>query len=145
MATGLTRWRPFADLEDVRGRIDRMFGEMANVGERQWNLALDVVDRDDKYVVRADLPGLKPEEVKIEVEDDVLTISAEHEESEEQKKDDYVRRERRYGAFSRSMNLPKGVTADQIEATTKDGVVEVSIPKPKEEERKAVSITPKAE
>jgi HSP20 family protein len=145
MATGLTRWRPFADLEDVRGRIDRMFGEMANVGERQWNLALDVVDRDDKYVVRADLPGLKPEEVKIDVEDDLLTISAEHEESEEEKKDDYVRRERRYGAFSRSMNLPKGVTADQIEATTKDGVVEVSIPKPKEEERKAVSITPKAE
>ena len=145
MATGLTRWRPFADLEDVRGRIDRMFGEMANVGERQWNLALDVVDRDDRYVVRADLPGLKPQEVKIDVEDDVLTISAEHEESEEEKKDDYVRRERRYGAFSRSMNLPKGVTADQIEATTKDGVVEVSIPKPKEEERKAVSITPKAE
>ena len=145
MATGLTRWRPFADLEDVRGRIDRMFGEMANVGERQWNLALDVVDRDDRYVVRADLPGLKPEEVKIEVEDDVLTISAEHEESEEEEKDDYVRRERRYGAFSRSMNLPKGVTADQIEATTKDGVVEVSIPKPKEEERKAVSMTPKAE
>ena len=145
MATGLTRWRPFADLEDVRSRIDRVFGDMANGGERQWNLALDVVDRDDKYVVRADLPGLKPEEVKIEVEDDVLTISAEHEESEEEKKDDYVRRERRYGAFSRSMSLPKGVTADQIEATAKDGVVEVSIPKPKEEERKAVSITPKAE
>jgi HSP20 family protein len=145
MATGLTRWRPFADLEDVRERMDRMFGEMANVGERRWNLALDVVDRDDKFVVRADLPGLKPEEVKIEVEDDVLTISAEHEESEDEEKDDYVRRERRYGAFSRSMHLPKGVTADQIEATTKDGVVEVSIPRPKAEERKAVSITPKAE
>jgi HSP20 family protein len=146
MATGLMRWRPFAELEDVRSRIDRMFGEMASGGgEQRWNLSLDVVERDDAYVVRADVPGLKPDEVKIEVEDDVLTISAEHEESEEEKKDNYVRRERRYGAFSRSLNVPKGVTADQIEATSKDGVVEISIPKPKEQERKAVSISPKSE
>jgi HSP20 family protein len=144
MATGLTQWRPFADLEDVRSRIDRMFGEMAAGGE-QWKLALDVVERGDAYVVRADIPGLKAEEVKIDVEDDVLTISAEHEESEEEKKDNYVRRERRYGSFERSLNLPKGVTVDQIEATSKDGVVEISIPKPKQEERKAVSITPKPE
>ena len=143
MATGLTRWRPFGELEDVRTRIDRMFGELAG-GER-WNLALDVVERDDAYVVRADLPGLKPEEVKIDVEDDVLTISAEHEESDEEKQDNYVRRERRYGSFSRSLTLPRGVTADQIEATSKDGVVEVSIPKPKEQERKSVSINPKAD
>jgi HSP20 family protein len=145
MATGLTRWHPLPELDDVRSRIDRMFGEMAGGGERGWNLALDVVERDDAYVVRADLPGLKPEEVKIDVEDDVLTISAEHEESDEEKKDDYVRRERRYGSFSRSLNLPKGVTADQIEATSKDGVVEISIPKPKQQARKAVSITPKPE
>ncbi len=144
MATGLTRWHPFGDLEDVRTRIDRMFGEMAGGGD-QWNLALDVVERDDAYVVRADIPGLKPDEVKIDVEDDVLTISAEHEESEEEKKDNYVRRERRYGSFSRSLSLPKGVTVDQIEATSKDGVVEISIPKPKQEERKAVSIAPKPE
>jgi len=143
MATGLTRWRPFAELEDVRGRIDRMFAEMGGE-ERKWNLALDVVERDDAYVLRADIPGLKPEEVKIEIEDDVLNISAEHEESEEEKKDNYVRRERRYGSFSRSIALPKGVTVDQVEATTKDGVVEISIPKAKEEERKAVEITPKA-
>jgi HSP20 family protein len=143
MATGLTRWRPFVELEDVRSRIDRMFGEMATGGER-WKLALDVVERDDAYVVRADVPGLKPEEVKIDVEDNLLTISGEHEESEEEKSDNYVRRERRYGSFSRSLNLPKGVTADQIEATSKDGVVEISIPKPKQEEPKAVSITPKS-
>jgi HSP20 family protein len=143
MATGLTRSRPFAELEDVRSRIDRMFGEMASGGgEQRRHLSLDVVERDDAYVVRADVPGLKPDEVKIEVEVEVLTISADHEESEEEKKDNYVRRERRYGAFSRSLNLPKGVTADQIEATSKDGVVEISIPKPKEQERKAVSITP---
>lgn len=81
------------------------------------------------------------DEVKIKVDDDVLTISAEHEESEDEKKDNYVRRERRYGAFSRSIDLPKGVTADQVEASSKDGVVEISIPKPKQEEFKAVETT----
>jgi HSP20 family protein len=143
MATGLTRWRPFAELEDLRGRIDRMFSEMENGEVRKWNMDLDVIERDDQYVLRADVPGIKPDEVKIEVEDDLLTVSAEHEESEEERKDNYVRRERRYGSFSRSVALPKGVTADQVEATCKDGVVEVSIPKPKEGERKAVTITPK--
>lgn len=143
MATGLTRWRPFADLEDVRSRIDRMFAEMENGGTQKWNLALDVIERDDEFVLRADVPGIEPDEVKIEVEDNVLTISAEHEEREEEEKQNYVRRERRYGAFSRSVTLPKGVTADQVEATCRDGVVEVSFPKPTKEERKSVTITPK--
>lgn len=143
MATGLTRWRPFAELEDLRGRIDRMFTDMENGEARRWNLALDVIERDDKYVLRANIPGIKPDEVKIEVEDDVLTVSGEHEESEEERKGNYVRRERRYGSFSRSVTLPKGVTADEVEARIQDGVVEVSIPKPQKEERKAVTITPK--
>ena len=143
MATGLTRWRPFAELEDLRCRIDRMFTDMENGEARRWNLALDVIERDDKYVLRANIPGIKPDEVKIEVEDDVLTVSGEHEESEEERKANYVRRERRYGSFSRSVTLPKGVTADEVEARIQDGVVEVSIPKPQKEERKAVTITPK--
>jgi HSP20 family protein len=143
MATGLTRWRPFAELEDLRGRIDRVFSEMENGEARKWNMALDVIEREDEYVLRADVPGIKPDEVKIEVEDDRLTVSAEHEETDEEKKDNYVRRERHYGSFSRSIRLPQGVTADQVEATCKDGIVEVSIPKPKEAERKAVTIRPK--
>jgi len=143
MATGLTRWRPFAELEDLRGRMDRMYTDIENGEARRWNLALDVIERDDKYVLRANIPGIKPDEVKIEVEDDVLTVSGEHEESEEERKGNYVRRERRYGSFSRSVTLPKGVTADEVEARIQDGVVEVSIPKPQKEERKAVTITPK--
>lgn len=142
MATGLTRWRPFAELEDLRGRIDRMFSEMENGEARKWRMALDVVERDDRYVLRADVPGIKSDEVEIEVEGDVLTVSAEHEESEEEKKDNFLRRERRYGSFARSVTLPKGVTAEQVEATVKDGVVEVSFPKPGKQERKAVTITP---
>lgn len=143
MATGLTRWRPFAELEDLRDHIERMFSEMENGETRKRRIALDVIERDDRYVLRADVPGIKPDDVKIELEDGVLSVSAEHEESEEEKKDNYLRRERRYGSFSRSVTLPKGVTADQVEATCKDGVVEVSFPKPVKEERKAVTITPK--
>ena len=144
MATTMTRWRPFAELEDMRRRMERMFEEMGDGKGRSWTLAIDLVERDDKYVLRADVPGVKPEDVKIEVDDDVLTVSAEHEESEEEKKGTYVRRERRYGSFSRSITLPKGVGPDDIEATCKDGVLEVSFPKPKEEERKPITITPKA-
>ena len=73
----------------------------------------------------------------------MLTVSAEHEESEQEKNDNYLRRERRYGSASRSITLPKGVTPDQVQSTCKDGVVEVSVPKPKTDERQAITITPK--
>lgn len=142
MAAGLTPWRPFAELESLRGRIDRMLADMESDEPRRWALGIDVIERDDKYVIRADVPGMKPDEVKVEVEDNVLTVSGEHQESEEEKEGRFVRRERRYGSFSRSIALPKGVTADQVEATQHDGVIEVSFPKPQKEERKAVTITP---
>jgi HSP20 family protein len=77
-----------------------MFDELRDGRERTWTPAIDVVRDDGHLVVRADLPGIKPEEVKIEVEDDILTISGEHEERTEGKDDGYVRRERRYGSFS---------------------------------------------
>jgi HSP20 family protein len=144
MATGLTQWRPFAEIEDLRRRIDRIFEDIGNGKGREWSLAIDMIERDDHYVLRANVPGLKADEVKIQVEDDMLTVSAGHQESVEEKKENYVRRERHYGAFSRSVPLPKGVTADQVDATCHDGVLEVTFPKPKEEERKAVTITPKA-
>lgn len=144
MATTMTRWRPLAELEDMRRRMERMLEELGDGRSRTWTLAIDLVERDDRYVLRADVPGIKPEDVRIEVDDDVLTVSAEHEESEEERQDSYVRRERRHGSFTRSITLPKGVGADDIEATCKDGVLEVSFPKPTDEERKPITITPKA-
>jgi HSP20 family protein len=144
MATGLTRWHPFPEREDLHGRSDRMPVEMESGERRRWSLAVDIIERDDNYLLRADVPGIEADEITIEVENDVLTVSAEHEESEEEEKDHYLRRERRYGSASRSITLPKGVTPDQVEATCKDGVVEVSVPKPKTEERNPITITPKA-
>jgi HSP20 family protein len=140
----LTRWDPFAELGELRSRFDRMFDEWLDGRERAWTPAVDVVRDDDHLVVRADLPGIKPEEVKIEVEDDILTISGEHEERKEEKDSDYVRRERRYGSFSRSMALPGGVDAKEITASTRDGVVEVTVPLPKEAIKEPVRITPTA-
>jgi HSP20 family protein len=140
----LARWRPFHELEELWQRLDRALDETRGGGGDGWTLAIDLQEQDDKYVLRADVPGMKAEDVQIEVEDDVLTVTGKHEETEEEKKGDFVRRERRYGSFSRSMTLPKGVSSDQIEASCKDGVLEVMIPRPKEAERQKVTISPKA-
>jgi len=137
MAGGLTRWEPFAELGELRSRMDRMFGE---IGESRWMPPIDVVRDNGNIVVRADVPGIKPEEVKVEVEDDILTVSGEHDETKEEKDRDYLRRERRYGSFSRSLALPTGVEVKDIKATTHDGVVEVTIPLPKQPEKKKIEV-----
>jgi HSP20 family protein len=141
MAGSLTRWDPFTEFGELRSRFDRMFEDWQDGRERAWSPAIDVVREDGHLVVHADLPGVKPEEVKIEVEDDILTVSGEHQESTEQKGKHYVRRERRYGSFRRSMPLPAGVDPKKIEAKTHDGVVEVTIPLPEATKKETVAIT----
>lgn len=144
MAGTLTRWDPFGELGELRSRFDRLFGDIADGQERSWTPAIDVERDDANLVVRADVPGITPDEVKIEVEDDILTVSGGHEERTEHKDKHYVRRERRYGSFMRSMTLPAGVDPKTIKAHTKDGVVEVTIPLPTEAKKEKVTITPTA-
>lgn len=145
MANELAEWRPFSDFAELRHRLDQAFRDLSEGAQHGgWSPSVDLVKKDDHLVLRADLPGIKPDEVKIEVEDDVLTVSGEHREEKEEKKEDYLRRERRYGSFARSMILPKGVSADDIEASCEDGVLEVTIPAPKGEEKQKVEIKPKA-
>jgi HSP20 family protein len=144
MPGGLTRWEPFAELGELRSRFDRMFDQLADGSQRTWAPAVDVERDNGNLVVRADVPGIKPEEVKIEIEDDILTVSGAHEERKEQKDKHFLRRERRYGSFSRSMALPPGVEARKIKAKTHDGVVEVTIPLPKEAKKEKIEITPTA-
>jgi HSP20 family protein len=112
--------------------------------ERGWMPAIDVERNNGNLVVRTDVPGIKADEVKIEIEDDILTVSGEHEERSREKDKHFLRRERRYGSFSRSLALPVGVDAKKIKATTRDGVVEVTIPLPQEPEKKKVEIKPTA-
>ncbi len=140
----LTRWEPFAELGELRSRFDRMFDELTDGRGRDWTLAIDVERDNGNLVVRADIPGIKPEEVKIEIEDDVLTVSGTHEERKEEKGKHFLRRERRYGSFSRSLALPAGVEPKKIKAKTHDGVVEVTIPLPQEIKKEPVKITPTA-
>jgi HSP20 family protein len=143
MARGLTRWDPFAEITQLRSRFDRLFDELGGQGQGAWMPAIDLVRHDDGLVVRVDLPGIKPEQVKIEVEDGVLTVSGEHQEDRSDSDDGrYVRRERRFGAFSRSVALPSRVDAQAIKAQTRDGVVEVTVPLPTGSATQKVEITP---
>jgi HSP20 family protein len=144
MAGTLTRWEPFAELGELRSHLDRTFGDFFDGHERHWTPAIDVERKNGNLVVRADVPGIKPDEVKIEVENDILTVSGEHEERKEEKDKHFLRRERRYGSFSRSLALPTGVDAKKIKASTHDGVVEVTIPMPSEPEKTKVEIKPTA-
>lgn len=147
MSTSLTTYHPFGDLGELWTRLDRVFDDLIDGGHRSHRLAVDVIEEDDRFLMRADVPGIKPEDVKIEVEGETLTVSGAHEESKEEKEEDsYVRRERRYGSFSRSMLVSPGLDASSVEATMSDGVLEISIPKPKDAEQngKTVEVKPKS-
>ncbi len=106
----------------------------------EWLPDTDVFERDAKIVVRADIPGIKLEDIEVTVEGDVLTISGKREEEKEVEEKDYYCSERSYGEFSRAIRLPEGVTADQIEARYDNGVLEVTAPRPVVAETKAVKI-----
>ena len=102
-----------------------------------WSPQVETFRRGDKLVVRADLPAVKKEDLHVEVENDVLTVSGERREEREENEDGFYRSERSYGHFRRSIPLPEGVNADQVEASFKDGVLEVTLPAPKQVQRQA--------
>lgn len=106
-------------------------------GLRAWAPQLETFRRGDKLVVRADLPGLRKEDVNVEVDNGMLTISGQRSEEQVDDRDDYYRSERSYGEFYRALPLPENVTGESCEATFKDGVLEVTLPLPKQQERKA--------
>jgi HSP20 family protein len=102
-----------------------------------WTPQVETFRRGDKLVVRADLPGLRKEDVNVEVDDGTVTISGERREEHEEDREGYYRSERSYGRFLRAIPLPEGVNAEQCEASFKDGVLEVTLNAPKEAERKS--------
>jgi len=144
MASSLTHWEPFAELAEMRSRFDRMLSELGEGHDRSWTPAIDVVRDNGNLVVRADVPGVRPDEIEISVTNDTLVVEGKHEETMEVDEAGFVRRERRYGAFSRSIALPKGVDPGKIEATTKNGVLELKVPLPKEADKEPVKIVPGA-
>jgi len=143
----LVRWEPVRELNTIQGEINRLFNSFfdtpVSAGEagRRWLPAMDLVEADDHYVLRADLPGLSEDDVKIEVEDNVLTVSGERKAEHEQRGEGYHRLERSYGAFSRALTLPEGVDPAAVQASFDRGVLEVHIPKPEERKPRRVSIS----
>jgi HSP20 family protein len=102
-----------------------------------WLPEVETFRRGDKLVVRADLPGLKKDDVKAEIDNGMLTISGHRSSEREENRDEFYRSERSYGSFYRAIPLPEGVESDNCEATFKDGVLEITLPAPKIEERRA--------
>jgi HSP20 family protein len=144
----LVRWEPVRELNTIQGEINRLFNSFfdtpvgASEGAgRRWLPAMDLVEADDHYLLRADLPGVSEDDVKIEVENDVLTVSGERKAEHEQQGEGYHRLERAYGLFSRSMTLPDGVDPEAVEAKFERGVLEVRIPKPEQRKPRRVSIS----
>ena len=116
-------------------------GNGGNAGVRRWIPAMDVVETEDHFVLRADLPGLSENDVNIELEDNVLTVSGERKAEHEQRGEGYYRVERAFGSFSRSLTLPEGVNAEAIQASFNNGVLEVRIPKPEQHKPRKVQIS----
>jgi len=135
--TLLMRPEPFTQ------EFDRLFSSLfENRGRevQRWVPAMDLVEAEDHFVLKADLPGLGEDDVAIEVQDSALTISGSREAEHEQKEQGWYRLERSYGSFSRSLTLPEGVDADKVEANFDRGVLEVRIPKPEERKPRRISI-----
>ena len=129
---------PFRGFYDVQGEVDRLFNEMVGGPSRrrgrhegqqlaQWAPSMDVLTKDGNLLIRAELPGIKLEDVDITLQNGVLTISGEHKADQEEERGGYHVRERRYGSFRRSMTLPEGTDESKIHARFEDGVLEVTV------------------
>ena len=129
---GITPWRPLRELEEWDRRFDDLWGRglwRLPVEERGWMPAVDVFEKADKFVVKAELPGIKEEDIHVSVVRDTLSIRGEKKTETEVKEEDYYRSERSYGSFYRSIPIPSNVNADKISASFEDGVLEVALPK----------------
>ena len=144
----IVRWEPLRELSSLQTDMNRLFNAMFDApargggnGElRRWTPAMDLAETDDAFVLRADLPGVSHEDVNIELEDTVLTVSGERKADHETKGEGFYRVERSFGGFSRSLTLPKGVDPEKIAASFTDGVLEVRIPKPEQRKPRRIAI-----
>ncbi len=142
----IVRWEPFRDFMTLREAMDRLFEESFVRPRREWlapaegTLALDMYETEDSVVVKSAVPGIKPDDIDITISGNILSISGATKVEEEVKEDDYIRRERRYGSFSRSVTLPEALEPDKAEASFEDGILTLNIPKAPEAKPKVIKI-----
>jgi HSP20 family protein len=139
----LIRWDPYRDLLTMRELMDRVFDRsLPNVTSGAWdmNLALDVIENSDEFVVKASIPGINPDDLEITYNDRTLTVKGELKEDKEISEEHYHLRERRFGTFSRSINLPTNIDADHIAANYEAGVLELHLPKTEEAKPRRIQV-----
>ncbi|MFZ5449612.1 MAG: Hsp20/alpha crystallin family protein [Thermodesulfobacteriota bacterium] len=147
MANELMEWRPFREISRLRSEMDRLWDDYFGSGRRglrplraEFAPAVDIKETDTEIVVKAEVPGMDPNDINISVTGDVLTIKGEKKSEREEKEESYHLVERSYGSFSRSLSLPAAVDLDKIEAKYDKGVLTVTCPKKEEVKPKAIEI-----
>jgi HSP20 family protein len=143
----IVRWEPLREFGTLQNEMNRLFNTVfdspgpGNGGTmRRWMPPMDLVETDDHFVLRADLPGMSEDDVKIELEDTTLTVSGERKAEHETKSEGYYRVERAFGAFSRTLTLPQGVEPEAVTAKFDRGVLEIRVPKPEERKPRRIEI-----
>ena len=142
----VVRWEPLREFGTLQNEMNRLFNTVfdapapGNGTARRWMPAMDLVETADHFVLRADLPGMSEDDIKIEFEDRTLTVSGERKSEHESKTEGFHRVERAFGAFSRSLTLPDGVDPEAVTASFDRGVLEVSIPKPEARKPRRIEI-----
>ncbi|HEX3033508.1 MAG TPA: Hsp20/alpha crystallin family protein [Thermodesulfobacteriota bacterium] len=145
----ITRWDPWREFSTLQERINRMFDDTmrgSSPGEREemergtWAPAVDIHETEDSYGVKVDLPGVKREDIHIDLKDSTLTLKGEKKFEEKVSRDNYLRVERAYGTFVRSFTLPHNIDVEKINAKYKDGVLELTLPKKEEAKPKQIKV-----
>lgn len=140
----MRRWEPFRELVSLRDDMDRLFrsffGSPLEEVEGFWAPVIDIEEDNDSYYVRAEVPGIKREEIKISVRGNALSLSGERKQESETKNKTFHRVERSYGRFKRTISLPSEIDADKVKATYKDGILLVTLPKPESTKPKEIEV-----
>ena len=143
--SNLIRWEPAREMMTLREAMDRLFDDAfthpLSVGERNWSVpAIDMYQTDNEVIVKAALPGIKPEAVQINVTGDVLTLKGEVKQEEETKEKAWHIREQRWGTFERSVVLPTSIVADKAKADFENGVLTITLPKAEDVKPKTINV-----
>ena len=141
----LTRWNPFLELDEMQQRLNRLLTDRPvkapDTGFADFMPAVDIQETDAEFVVKADLPNVKKEDIKIHLQDGVLTIEGERQKEKEEKGKRFHKVEREFGRFVRRFEMPSDITAEKVRAEFKDGVLEVALPKAPAARPKQIEVT----
>jgi HSP20 family protein len=147
MPKTLTRWEPFQEMEEFQNRLSTLFGRPRRRGNGReeitlpdWTPLADITEDEREYLIKAELPEMKKEDVKVTVENGVLTISGERKFETEEKKKKYHRVERGYGTFMRSFTLPDDADFNRVNAQFKNGLLTVHVPKSEQAKPKEIEV-----